>query len=369
MIARKLAIAALTLVATSAMAQVPDLLTAFDAGGRAYGSGGAFNSTGADTLSGHYNPAGLGYVGTRTVGFATRNFPTTRTDVTGSIDDLRLSSDEESGDLRASHVGVAIPLNGNRGTLGISWTVGGWMHDDQIGQNISPGIARFLDAVRVKTDYLNISWGKTSGDQTVSWGIGLVGAYHSVYNRRRLLFSDPNIPTQLSSSDDSAFGVGLQAGILITPANRSNLTFGLSARTPIELDDEGAVSLNSRIPGRIAAGMAFRQDGLRGGKDYLVWGAEVEHFFSTESSDRIQQESHTAARFGLEYNYAMGNAVIPVRLGYMAIPAGGDDFDNRNTFTYGIGYRPNNRPWMLQVNFGNSNGGARDTAIYVSYRF
>ncbi|KXK14322.1 MAG: hypothetical protein UZ18_ATM001001770 [Armatimonadetes bacterium OLB18] len=51
-----------------ALGQVPDVVDALDAGGRAMGLGGAIYQTGADTVSTALNPAGLGFVNRPTVG-------------------------------------------------------------------------------------------------------------------------------------------------------------------------------------------------------------------------------------------------------------------------------------------------------------
>lgn len=369
-IARKLIIAALTAVAATSFGQVPDLLNAFDAGGRAMGAGGAFSTTAANPLSANTNPAGLGFISQRTASFAARSFPTTKTRVTGPLENLRLDSNSSGGDLRFSHVGMAMPMSGNRGTLGVSYSVGGWYHDDQRGTNLPGGIQNFLDSVKLRTEFLNISWGKASSDMSSSFGFGIVVANQANYNRRRVQFSDPNIPTQDSRSEDSGYGVGLQAGMMWIPKGQPNLTAALSVRTPIEIDDsEGALGLYNKIPGRVAGGLALRQDGFRNGNDYLIWGAEFQYFFDAEGSDRVPREDVATGHFGAEYNYTLGNAVIPLRVGYSIVPAGGDGFDDRNGFTYGFGYRPNGKNWSIEINYGRPNGGGMDTGISFTYRF
>ena len=59
---------ALFSLSSAATAQVPDLLNALDAGGRAMGLGGANNATNVDTLSAFYNPAALAYLDTGAAG-------------------------------------------------------------------------------------------------------------------------------------------------------------------------------------------------------------------------------------------------------------------------------------------------------------
>jgi hypothetical protein len=369
-IARKLSIVALAGVSAAGYGQVPDLLTSFDAGGRAFGSAGNTYVTSADTLSATHNPAGLGYLNQSAVGISGRTYPTTRTFLSGPLSNPRLNTIEEEGDIRFSHVGFAKPLGSNRGTIGVAWTVGGWMHDDQFGFNLEGGIETFLDSLRIRTDFINFSWGKASADQTSAFGFGIVVAANSIYNRRFITFSDPNIPPVSARSDETSYGVGVQGGFMFTPRNQPNLTIGIMARTPIEMtDDGGAIALYDRIPGELSIGAAFRQDGYRGGKDYIVYGGQLNAFFGSGSSDRVPRDDHAHGHIGFEYNYHMSSFVIPIRFGYNIVPAGGDNFDDRNSFTYGIGYRPNNKPWSVDLAYGNAKGGVNDMAITLGVRF
>src|SRR3954467_8754289 len=84
-------------LATPTLAQVPDLLNALDAGGRAMGMGGALYPTSSDTFSSYYNPAGLGYVSKGTVGVAFRNMPKSRTTASGDFNDPGLTSTGQAG--------------------------------------------------------------------------------------------------------------------------------------------------------------------------------------------------------------------------------------------------------------------------------
>ncbi len=370
LVARKLFSIGMAFVAGSAYAQVPDLLTSFDAGGRAFGAGGSLYGSSADTLSAHYNPAGLGYVSQPIAAVASRSFPDTKTVVTGPLNDLRLESFDFTGDIRLSHVGYAKPLGKGKGGIGISWTVGGAMHDDQFGSNLPGGISQYLDSIRINTSFLNLAWGRASEDQSFSFGLGVVVAMNSVYNRQRIVFTDPNIPTSDARSEDEGFGVGAIAGIILTPRGKSNLTIGASVRTPIEIQDpQDAGTLYSKIPGRAAVSLAVRQDGYRGGSDFMVYGLEIEHFFSTESSERVMQDSHTAGHIGMEYHYSKESFTIPIRVGYSVVPAGGVNFSDRNVFTYGIGYRPTAKNWIIDIAFGNADSGAKDTAFTFGIRF
>lgn len=368
-LARKLAVVAVAALSGASFAQVPDLMTAIDAGGRAMGAGSAFNLSSISTLSATYNPAALGYVTRPEIGAAMRTLPDTKTSVAGALNDLRLSSDTETGSFRASHVGLAFPLKqgSNRGAVGVAWTIGGWFHDIQRGVGLDNGVATFEDFTRARTDFVNLSYGKASGDQSIAWGFGLVVAQQNVRVFQRTTFTDNNIPPVVADTDETSHGVGAQIGFMLTPKGRPDVTIAASARSPIELN--GGSSLYDRIPGRLAAGIAARKDGYRGGRDYAVLGIEVQHFFDGNDSPRLDRENQTTAHFGVEYNYSVGSAIIPLRIGYSLVPRGGTDFDNRNTFNYGFGYRPKNGDWTIELNFGSPNGGGKETGVFLSYRF
>lgn len=369
-IAWKLFVGSVAASGTCAWAQVPDLLSSFDAGGRAFGSGGAFYITSTDTLSATSNPAGLGFVNDRIGGVATRTYPKTVTTVTGPLNNLRLDSQEEDGDFKLSHLGYAKPMGNNRGSIGIAWSTGGWMNDDRIGQNLPGGIATYLDSVRIKSDFLNISWGRANAEQTMSFGVGLVIGINSVFNRQLITFTDPQTNSISARSNNRSYGFGVQAGVLIIPKNNPNVTFGLTARSPIELvDDTDALSLYDKIPGRIALGVAIRQEGYRGGRDFVIYGGELEHFFGSSSNERVTRKDHTGGRIGFEYNYVKESFTIPIRFGYNINSEGGDGFDNRTSLTYGFGYRPTGKNWSIDFAFGNSSGGAKDTAVSLGIKF
>ncbi len=357
----------------SALAQVPDLVTAFDAGGRALGAGSSLYQTSADSLSAVMNPAGLGYLDRGSFMMTGRNLSTTDTSVTGSLDDLRLDSKSEKGDLSIGHIGVAMPLRsgiGGGGAWSLAWTVAGWMHDTQSGVNLANGIATYDDFTRLKTDFVSLGYGRASANGGFSWGFNVIYALQNVKNEQEITFTDPNIPPQIADSDDSGSGVGATFGVMFIPPGKSNVTFGFSARSPIRINkDDDALSLYNKIPGRIAGGIAVAEDGMRGGKDSIVYGAYVEYFYGGDSSPRVDRTSQAAAGIGLEYMYQWGDAVLPIRIGYRSVQKGGDGFDSRSGFTYGFGYRPNNSNWSFELNFGNPQGGGKDLGLGFIYRF
>ena len=370
----KLALAALGAVPVGAAAQVPDLVSALDAGGRAMGMGGVTYATGADSFSGYYNPAGLGFVTRPTLDLSIRNMPETNTVVTGDIGPggvQRLDSQGESGATGLGHAGIAIPIKGHNGSSNGAWaltlTKGGQLRDSRVsGAGLTEGglsAVGYTQFIKVDTSFINLSYGQSNADGTFNWGLGLVYATNRQVNRR---FA----PSGSTLFDEEANGFGAQVGFLISPKNSSNVSFGASVRTPIKLKGgNGAALIYPKVPGRIMAGLAFRQDGFRGSRDYMVFGVELQHFFGGESSQYVDRDKQTVFGAGLEYNYAMGSARIPVRLGYGAVQGGGVDYGSRNVFTFGFGYHPASANWAIDINWARPQGGGNDMAINFSYKF
>lgn len=360
-----------TMVPAVATAQVPDLVAAFDAGGRAMGMGGVTYQTGSDTLSNYANPAGLGYINKRTIGVTFRNFPESDTVVTGDIAPSGtqfLSSSGKAGPTGLGHAGIAIPLqNGRGGTIALSLTAAGQLRDSRIA---GPGLTEnglpangFSQLLKSRTDFVNLSYGKTSGDGTFAWGAGLVYAINRQMNIR-------NAPSGTTAFDSQATGVGAQVGVIINPKENPDLSIGASYRTSIKLNSGGAGPLiYDEVPARLAGGIAIRRDGFRGSKDYMILGLEVQHFFDAGESQFIDRDAQTVLGLGTEYNYSFGSGRIPVRLGFNFVPSGGAGFGRRNTFTFGLGYRPNNGAWGLDLNWGRPQGGGSDFSIGLSYQF
>ncbi|MEQ1820936.1 MAG: hypothetical protein ABL949_00310 [Fimbriimonadaceae bacterium] len=362
------------LAPTAAHAQIPDLVSAFDAGGRAMGMGGATNQTGSETLSAYYNPAGLGYLNRNTVGLSFRNKPQSKTVVTGDIAPTGtqfLSSQSEPGPTGLGHAGIAIPLRngrgGNNGVIAVSLTAGGQLRDERTaGSGLTEnglGAANYRQLIKSDTEFINVSYGRATGDGSFSWGLGLVYAINRQINQK-------SAPSGVTDFDAQATGIGGQVGVVFTPKDNPDLSVSASYRTPIKLKSGGASPLIfEEVPGRLAAGVAIRRNGFRGARDYMVLGVDVTHFFDGKDATVIDRDPQTVFGLGVEYNYSMGTARIPVRLGYNAVPAGGRDFGRRNAFTFGLGYRPNKADWGVDLNWAKVNGGGNDFGISLSYKF
>jgi hypothetical protein len=362
---------------SGAWGQVPDLLSALDAGGRAMGAGGALQGTVADTLSSYYNPASLGYVDGRQFGIAYRNLPASRTFLSGDFDSPERDTRGQSGPRSITHLGYTMPaggLFGGRGTIGLAFTTGGNIDDIRTGTNLTTGnltVQNYGERVRARNDFYTLSYGVTNPAQTLSWGGGLVIAQSRIENIVQGELRDGNtLVTSLDAqSSGTGIGVGLQAGVQLVPAATPNVSYAASVRTPISLSGHGdARGLFDRIPGRLLLGVAFRQDNVRG-DDFLVYGAQLTQFFGGAGGGPYDRGGQTVIGFGAEYNLLRGNARIPLRVGYNAVGSGGEGFGRRNTFTYGIGFHPIGGNYRLDLNAGNPDAGGFDFAVSATYRF
>lgn len=369
----KLAIAALGSCPVVASAQVPDLISALDAGGRAMGMGGVTYVTGADTLAGYYNPAGLGFVNRSTLDITIRNMPESNTTVTGDIGPggtQRHSTDGETGPTGLGHAGIAFPLKGSNGgtngAIALTLTKGGQIRDVRTaGAGLTEGglsASGYTEFLKVTTDFVNLSYGRSTSDGTFNWGFGLVYAINRQVNNR-------TAPSGTTLFDEEATGLGAQLGVMFSPKTNANTSFGLSVRTPIKLKGGNGGLIYPRIPGRVAAGIAVRHDGFRRGRDYMVFGGEVQHFFGGDTSNFVDRDKQTVFGIGTEYSYSIGGGRLPIRLGYTFVQAGGAFFGTRNGFTFGLGYRPASSDWAIDLNWARPETGGNDLSIGLSYKF
>lgn len=355
-----------------AAAQVPDLLNALDAGGRAMGIGGATQATDSNTLSTYYNPAGLAYITSPTFGMAFRNLPQSNTIVSGKFKDADYDTTKEAGPRKVTHIGFALPFKD--GAFGFSYTMGGTFKDFRLGNNLTDGtltIRNLASTQSAQTDFFTLAWAKRNGD--VNYGLGLVFANQYISDLTSYdLFDAGNTQVgqvKVNNSGNST-GFGLIAGAQFPTTKDGKSVVGLSVRTPISLKNNSTTSsyLN-KVPGRASLGITTRGDNLRGGQDFLVYGAQVDYFFGSDKGGLFNRKDFLAGGVGIEYNYHRGSARIPVRAGYSFVPSGGTGFQARNTFTLGVGYRPSNSNMSADLNFGlPTGGGAFDLGLSVTYK-
>lgn len=364
----------LSLIALSgvASAQIPDLLNTLDAGSRSMGAGGAFGVTSADTFSILNNPAGIGFMGSKSFGIAYRNMPKSLTSLSGNIANPVQSTDALRGGNQISHIGFAAPFKS--GVLGISYQIGGYIDDFRSGTNVTIGgfnNATYQEQMRAKTDFYTISFGKTNGEGNRSTGFGLAIANLNLFNRQEG-FVPGNPPTTLISSNNSSstWGVGLVAGMQYVPMSRPNVTVGASIRTPIKLSGNNfASSLYSTIPGQVSIGMATRTDNFRGKEDFLITGIQASYTFGGSGSGFFDRTNQFLVGFGGEWNIVRDDFIIPIRAGYTITQGGGGNFGDRNALTFGFGFRPAGSGWNLDLNYAFPRGGSSDFALALSYRF
>ncbi len=353
-----------------AYSQIPDLLNALDSGGRAMGMGGATRVTDATTMSALDNPAGLGYIGDKGYTLNTRTLPTSSTNVTGDFNNRTNNTTESPGKFAVTHLGYTMPFGG--GTLGFSYTAGGYVNNVTFGNNLPSGaltVRNLVERTHAKTDFFALSYGRRSGKMNIGYGIVLVNQYVRSAQSFQL-FDSSN--TQVGSTDTDAsgnsYGVGVVAGLQGDMGN-GNMQWGLSLRSPVELSGNTTTSsIYDRVPGKASLGLAGSTAGA-GREDYLVWALQGDYYFGGKSTSTISRNNVFGFGAGIEYNLHRFGARIPVRVGFQYVPSGGAGFNDRNAFTMGIGYRPNNSDFSLDLSLAKpSNGTKMDIALSLTFR-
>lgn len=369
--------------ATYCHAQVPDLLTAYDAGSASMGAGGAFTGLSADPSSAHTNPAGLGYAYPRTLQVSRRNVPGSRTTASGNYNSLVRSTVGESGPQEFTQIGYSLPASaikrGAPGMLAFTYHVGGSIDDIADGVTgaaipVAPGlnVLNFHEERHARTEFYTVGYGRTFGQGNLAVGVALTYANQKTsFFQSGDVVDDQGQPVSgiLTFPNEKARGggIGVLAGIQYSPVGNPDLTFGASLRSPIAV---GNNDLYEQIPGRLMLNGAYRLPGLRKGRgDYAVVGAESQTFFAGKRSTYFDRKGQTTLGIGAEYNLFLGSVRLPLRIGYLSVPSGGDGFASRNAFTYGIGYRPGSGDFSFDANFAKVRGGGNDLSLTASYRF
>lgn len=364
--------------ASISYAQVSDTLNDFDPGSPSAGMGGVLHTTSSDTFSTYYNPAGLGFISKRTFGLGYRNLPKSHSTSLGNFNSRSVDYSGTPGPRALSHGGLVFPLDESakrkmRGAVGLSYEIGGTMDDLQTATSLTLGtdaVTNYSLLRSFRTDFYNLGYGVSNGANNFAFGVSVNFARQKTQiDEHGTLQSSSAAFPNVDHSDDNGRGVGVTVGIQGTPAGSNNVNYGISVRTPITLsglantkDDYG------KIPGRIMGGLAYRKDNLRGGEDFLILGAEIAHYYGGSSSNYFDRNNQTVGAFGFEYDLARAGGHIPLRVGYRAVPSGGDGFSSRNVFTYGIGYRPTDSRFALNANFGAPEHGGYDVSLGLDVR-
>jgi hypothetical protein len=308
----------------------------------------------------------LGYVSESAVGIVARNLPRSSTTASGDFNSPTLETTGKSGNREITHFGFNIPFA--KGALGLTYTVGGFIDDFRTG-NVTIGgdpVSNYAERIRAKTEFFTLAYGTSSRDQSFSWGAGVQFVQAALADQ--LAGTVNNVPL---SGTDLATTNGL-AGIIGVQFNPKGgkMSWGLSYRSEVNLSDNDSTTfLMDKIPARLMGGVAFRQDGLRGGKDFLVYGAELSHFFASQNgSQNFSRKEQTTAGFGFEYNHERGGARIPLRVGFNFVPGAGPGFGDRNAITFGIGYRPANERFSIDLNLARPQHGGFDLGLSLNYK-
>jgi hypothetical protein len=234
-----------------------------------------------------------------------------------------------------------------RGTLGISYAVGGHARELRHGEGlvVDPGenITANIDTLDAITqEFITLAYGFKRGD-AMSLGLGLIVARETIMSASRIeLFQNGSpIPSpEPTDTQEDASGIGAIIGAQVTSG--PNTSYGISFRSPIKLRGYDELSSYSdEIPARVQGGMLFRKDGIRGGKDFLIAGVDAAYFFKANSGKAFERKGHVSGGVGVENNLSQRFGWIPIRLGVHATSGGGPGFKQRTVFTFGAGYRPN----------------------------
>lgn len=334
----------MTMAAAGAVAQIPDVLNSFEMGGRGMGMGGSIYSNSTDASASYWNPAGLGHITTSMAEINYRNRPSNNTTLTGNFSNPDESTDPQFGRNQISFVGAAVPMG--RGTLGISYAVGGHARELRRGEGlvVDPGenITANVDTLDAITDeFITLAYGFRRGD-AMTLGAGLIFARETINSASRIqLFQNGNPIQSPDPTDTKEDGTGIGAIIGAQFTSGPSTSYGISIRSPIKLSGfDELSSYSDTIPARLQGGMLYRKDGLRGGKDFVLAGIDAAYFFKANEGKAFERKGHVSGGVGVEYNLSQRWGWLPIRLGVHATSGGGPGFKQRTVFTFGAGYRP-----------------------------
>ncbi|ARU40863.1 hypothetical protein CCB80_06775 [Armatimonadetes bacterium Uphvl-Ar1] len=363
---------ALTSLSGIASAQVPDLLNALDTGGRAMGLGGATRVTDATTQSALDNPAGLAYITAPTASITFRNLPKSSTIASGEFNDRTTDFSERSGRTALAHAGYAFPFRG--GTLAVSYTVAGHLDNVTTGNQLSNGaltVNGLVEESRAQTDFFTVAYGRPAG-AGMNIGIGVIIAnQYTKFTQNYTLFNGNNpVGNTAISGSSNGLGLGFVAGVQGTLDAEGSSQYGISIRTPINLNNNAETSsVYDVIPGKASLGFAGQLQGVGKGRDYMIWATQFDYYFGGEGGARFSRDNTFAYGLGIEYNLHRFDARIPIRLGFQGVPAGGDGFSSRNALTFGLGYNPSGKPYYFDLNFARSlDTGKFDIGLGFTYK-
>lgn len=363
-------------------AQVPDLLNAFDAGGRSLGMGGSIGASSSNPSSALNNPAGLGYAGKAMFSMTFRNLTESKSVWSRNYINPDVTTDGTNGSRALTQMGYVKPM-GNNAAIGFNYSVAGFIKDQISGTNLLDGetiLKNYQEEIRLKTDLFAVSWGKASSDYRQSFGVGLVVASHNTRNLQQYQLYDNNgtpsdtgddvfLSNQSLNNSGQRVGFGAVAGLQFNPS--ADLSYGISVRTPIQLSGGNEVSdYYGRVPGKASFGIAKRLNKGMKASDFIILGAQADWFFGGEDDKLVSRDSSQVAfGFGAEYNYRFKDAYIPLRVGFRNVGKGGSGFQSTSALTFGLGYNPDKQNFGLDFDFGSNSRGGTDMSLSLTYRF
>ncbi len=334
--------------------------------------GGGSAVTDSDTRSALNNPATLAYLRESEFQLDFRNLPDSTVKVTQSFVNRTNDTSASLGRQSLSHLGYVLPVK--NGTFGFSWTISGYVDNVTTGDNLTNGsltVRNLQEVTKARTDMFTFSYGQATKRTNFGYGLIIADQYISGSQRYDLFNGATNVGTVNNSASGNSYGVGAVVGVQTRPAADENYTVGASVRTPISLHGSSDTdSYLSRLPGKLSVGMAGRYD-LVGRQDFFAWALGTDYYFGGDTSGVLERRNSWGFGGGLEYNLFRFNARIPIRLGYAHVPSGGTGFSDRNAITFGIGYRPDNGPFSVDLSVAKVTGTGSapyDLALGVTYR-
>jgi hypothetical protein len=315
------------------------------------------------------------------VDLALHNLPNSVSTISNSRSNPVYQTQSLSGKKAVTDVGVAVPVKAlfgkGKGTVALSYNVGGYVHD--VAQGPASGLPDgdltlqpYNLARSVRTDFITLAYGQTNQAKTLGFGLGIIYAQTVTGYNESASATDSGgnaVPFDNSSINYQSHGVGFIVGGQYIPSALPSLSFGLSYRTPIGLDASQYSGIYDRVPGRVLADVSYRIDGMSKSSDYAVIGGQYQYFFDGDSSIAFDQSTQSVYGVGVEYDHLVGNYRVPIRIGYESASAGGIGFEYRDVFSYGIGIRPADSKYSLDFNWSTMDGGGKDFGISAGYRF
>jgi len=356
--------------------------------GRGYGMGGAFVAIADDVSAAAWNPAGLAYLTRPELQIAMRTMPSYSTTQSGNAVNPTERTTGDAGSQQVSFFGVALPLGKGgggilkNGTLGIAFWRGGFYENNTLGTFLTSGdpdsdlaINPRIINLRTQVNYYTLAFGWQLNPKLKA-GVGLVYGEQKFDYLKNETIVDPNtdeiIGTTESAVNENGTGFGVQLGVIGKIGDKGN--FGITYLSEIELGSfDDASTFASKIPARLSAGASYilREVKRGSGSDYLLGAIQFDHFFAANEGLTAATNDYTNFGAGLSYNLSYRGLILPLRVGFHNYQSGGNAlFSNEQVFTFGIGVRPGDQRYSIDIDFGSSNRHkGLDFSLSVGYQF